>query len=132
LKTRKLIYLAGPISQGSTIANVARADCAMLELIRAGFAVVNPRLTCWAGAAGVMDHPQRVAVAPLPAAHGGFREVTHADWIANCLPVVERADAVLRLPGASVGADLECAHAKEVGVPVLHSIAEVVAFRWLP
>lgn len=124
---RKLIYVAGPISKGDITHNVARAEDAMLVLMKAGFSVINPMLTCWAGAARAMaDHPQRIVVGPEAAGHGGFRDLTHAEWIANCLPMVNVADAVLRLPGESTGADQECAYARHIGIPVYHTVEEVL------
>ena len=41
------------------------------------------------------------------------------------LPWVSVADAVLRLPGESLGADLEVARAEEAGIPVFRSIADL-------
>jgi len=111
-------------------ANVARADAAMLALMRAGFAAVNPALTCYAGAAKAIqdcpDYSERgVGIVPDAKAHGDFRDLTHADWLAMDKAVVERCDAVLRLPGESAVADIETAHAAAVGVPVFYSLASL-------
>jgi hypothetical protein len=40
------------------------------------------------------------------------------EWLKCC-------DAVLRLPGESTGADREVALAKELGIPVYYSIADI-------
>ena len=50
---------------------------------------------------------------------------THAQWLALDLPWLEAADAVLRLPGPSVGAAIECRRARELGIPVYSSIDAV-------
>ena len=42
------------------------------------------------------------------------------------MPWVAVADAVLRLPGLSKGADMETALARNKGVPVFYSIEDVV------
>jgi hypothetical protein len=39
--------------------------------------------------------------------------------------LIERCDAVLRLPGASRGADLDVARAESLGLPVLRSVEEL-------
>ncbi len=121
-----LIYLAGPISKGNIVANVAQADDAMLALMEAGFAVVNPMLTCWAGAGRVLTERPMTYAKPLASAHGGFAYLRHEDWLRNCFPVVARCDAVLRLPGESDGADAEVAFAKSKRIPTFTDLAELV------
>jgi hypothetical protein len=126
----KLVYIAGPIRRGDIDTNVAQADDAMLALMRAGVAVMNPMLSCYAGAARAdLDaggpHCQR---GPHPLAHGGFREMGAGPWLAMDLEVVGRCDAVLRLPGESVGADGETEHARALGIPVFHDLAACVAY----
>lgn len=118
-----MIYLAGPISKGDVQANVARADAAHYELLIWGFAVVNPMLTCWAGWTAASD------TGPSPYAHGAFRQVPYTEWIRCGIAIACRCDAVLRLPGESVGATAECAAAEECGVPVFTSVADLIAWR---
>ncbi len=43
--------------------------------------------------------------------------------------LLSRCDAVLRIPGASRGADLDVAHAIELGLPVFTSIEDIPVFR---
>lgn len=68
---------------------------------------------------------------PLIHAAGGR---THGDEVfqAYQYPVahrlIERCDAVLRLPGASRGADLDVARARALGLPVFHHLDEVPRF----
>ena len=49
-------------------------------------------------------------------------------WMALDFAWVRRCDALLRLDGDSSGADREVRLATELGIPVFHSVAEVV--RW--
>ena len=42
--------------------------------------------------------------------------------------LLSRCDAVLRIPGASRGADMDVAHARELGLPVFTSVDEIRAF----
>ena len=108
----KRIFVSGPISDGGRLgideqsANVLAAEIAGLALIRAGYAPLIPHL-CWY----MVD----------------AAAVDHAAWLAIDLAWLERADAVLRLPGASVGADREVARARELGIPVAASLEELAA-----
>ena len=49
----------------------------------------------------------------------------HATWMDLDMPWVEASDIVLRLPGDSAGADIEVAHARRHGIPVVFSFAEL-------
>jgi len=104
---RPKVYLSGPITKGDRDANFRQAADAHKALMAAGFAVLNPMLTM-----------------RLP---GAFA-IEHDTWIANDLPWVAVADAVLRLPGESKGADIECEHALIHGVPVFHDAVELKRF----
>ena len=42
--------------------------------------------------------------------------------------LLSRCDAVLRIPGASRGADMDVAHARELGLPVFTSIEDIPVF----
>lgn len=119
----KVIYLAGPITKGGILENVARADRAHRELIAFGFAVVNPMLTCWAGWTPGSDP------GPSASAHGAFREVPYETWIRCGIATACKCDAVLRLPGESVGATAECAAAEACGVPVFDSLSDLITWR---
>lgn len=68
--------------------------------------------------------------AALPITHAaGGREQGDAVFHAYQYPVAERlptrCDAVLRLPGASRGADRDVARAQALGLPVYHHIDEL-------
>lgn len=109
---RTRVYIAGPITKGPLEANIRQATEAALALIRAGYAPLCPHLTCYVG--GPVPEV-------LPAG------TTHDDWYEADLPWVEVSDAVLRLPGESVGADLETALAERLGIPVFHSLPALIA-----
>ena len=95
--SRPLVYIACPITLGDRESNFRQACISQKLLMRHGLAVINPALT--------MKVP-------------GAWDIPHDAWMENALPQVARVDAVLRLPGESVGADLECAHARQHGIPV--------------
>jgi hypothetical protein len=80
-------------------------------LIHHGFAPLCPQLTCYING-------------PTPSACGGG--IAHETWLAVDLPWLACADAVLRLPGASRGADTETDLADDLGIPVFKSVADVV------
>jgi hypothetical protein len=108
---RTRVYVAGPISKGPLEQNIRQATDAGMELLRAGFAPLVPHLTCY------MAGP-----APEVLPHGTAVE----DWYGVDLPWVAVADAVVRLPGDSVGADKEVALAKELGIPVYDSVGALL------
>lgn len=65
----------------------------------------------------------------------GHEHTPHDIWMEVDIPWVAVADAVLRLPGESVGADLETGYAEEQGIPVFYGLDEVdlffsVSFIW--
>jgi hypothetical protein len=105
-----VVYISGPITLGDRHANVRQATQAFATLRRHGYAVICPhwsQLAEWA-------HPELVGGLP------------HSEWINNDLPLVERSDAVLRLPGESRGADEECEYALACGIPVYECILDLV------
>jgi len=59
-------------------------------------------------------------------------ELTHADWLKVDFEFIRRCDAVLRLPGESVGAEAEIAEAKRLGIPVFYSGEELIAWATMP
>lgn len=107
---RRLVYLACPITAGNRNVNYFQAIEAERELMFAGFAPQNPAHTM-----------------TLP--FGWQPDVPHTLWLDCCFPLVERCDAVLRLPGYSVGADAEVQHAVRHGVPVFYAVADLAAWR---
>jgi hypothetical protein len=112
---RTRIYIAGPITKGPLADNIRRATEAGVALLRAGYAPLVPHLTCYYGG-------------PVPEVLPcGTRA---EDWWAADLPWVAVSHAVLRLPGESVGADMETALAERLGIPVYHDLGTLI--RELP
>ncbi len=101
---RPRVYISGPITLGDREQNFMQFCNAHRYLMRHGFAVNNPGLTM-----------------KLP----GCWDIAHDDWLENDLPWVEVADAVLRLPGYSEGADEEVWFSRHHDVPVFFSISDL-------
>lgn len=122
------IYIAGPIPLGDMLANLRQADEAFFRLLRAGFAPLCPHWSVFAGSArrepdrSTYDDRSVVIATADPMPNG----TTHADWMNADLPWVQCAHAVLRLPGESVGADREVAHARENLIPVFEDIESLI------
>jgi hypothetical protein len=122
---RKRIYIAGPISKGRLAENVNRATAAFVELAQAGFAPLCPHWSVYAKSCEPVNADPHSDVVKCYGTAAGNDRMEHADWLGVDLPWVEVADAVLRLPGESRGADAEVAHARRVGVPVFTEIEAV-------
>ena len=103
---RTKVYIAGPLSRGDRITNLAQGLQAYRTLMLHGFAPFCPHFSClmpW-----FMD------------------SVTHRDWLDADLPWVAASDAILRLPGDSVGADEEVEHARSLGLPIFYDINDLL------
>lgn len=104
-------YLSGPISNGGRatteerFANSNVSHAYHRQFVESGVAVINPMLT---------QH-----VDP-------FGDVPHGDWLAGDFEIIKRCDCVYRLPGASSGADAECAFAGRHGIPVFEWAVDVI------
>lgn len=98
-KEEKLrIYLSGPITKGNRSLSFYQAAEAQRLLMLEGHAVLNPMLS--------IMHPDGM-------------NIDWQTWIDSDLEWVAVADAIVRLPGESKGADIETAFAREHGIPVL-------------
>lgn len=107
---RLKIYIAGPISKGDLQENINQARDAAEDLIAEGFAPLCPHLTCF-------------LESNTPCRLGTF---THTEWLEVDIPWVLSSDAVLRLPGESLGADMEVEAAKLAGIPIYTDIERLV------
>jgi hypothetical protein len=107
---RLKVYISGPITSGNRNHNFAQAADAQKQLMLAGFAPFNP-----------------MATMTLPFAWDA--DVPHGVWLDCDFPWVAAADAVLRLPGYSVGADAELQHAEKRDVPIFHGIDQLIEWR---
>jgi hypothetical protein len=105
MSNRKRVYIAGPLSQGYRNHNVAVAMAATRELVRLGYAPFCPHLSHFVDLTDALGYD---------------------NWLDVDLAWVVCADAVLRLPGTSNGADMETARAKECGIPVYGSIDDLI------
>ena len=102
---RKRVYIAGPITHGDRDANVKQAVEAARQLIEAGYAPLVPHLHC------LIDWCD---------------EVRYEDRLQVEFPWVAVAEAVVRLPGRSEGSDREVELAWHHGIPVYHSVKELL------
>lgn len=116
--SRIRVYIAGPISKGDLATNINQATQAFLDLAAAGFAPMCPHWSAYSGPA--MRHPVSGMVYAIAGATPN--QMQHADWLAVDLAWVQAADAVLRLPGESAGADQETNEAERLGIPVFDSV----------
>lgn len=132
----KRVYIACPISipdPADPLHNAKQADEVALKLFKAGIAWFNPHLSVYAGGArmvetcgdGCCEGPGADA---HPGAHGGYRDLSHHDWLQMDFAWLDVCHAVLRLLGSSKGADMEEARALEKGIPVFHDIDECIRF----
>lgn len=126
---RKRVYIAGPISRGDLADNVNRATRAFIDLAKAGLAPFCPQWSVYArDDAYRIDRKHEPVQRVLCYGSAQPNELTHDDWLAVDIPWLLAADAVVRLPGESVGADRECTAARQQGIPVFGSVEEVI--RW--
>ena len=105
---RPRLYLSTPITLGNRTMNFATACNTQTELMRLGFAVLNPALSG--------QHPDAW-------------NIPHDTWMENDYPWVAVADVVLRLPGESKGADMETRFAESLGIPVIHRYHDLLAWK---
>lgn len=105
---RPRVYISGPITRGNRTENFRQACNAQAALMGEGFAVMNPMLT--------MMHPEAWTI-------------EHSLWMENDLPWVAVSHVVYRLPGESVGGDMECAHAMNLGIPVFTKYSDVIDWK---
>ncbi len=124
------IYIAGPISRGNLADNINQATEAFVRLAKLGYSPMCPHWNAYAnecdrvyiaGPIGTVDNERCRGYGTT----AGNSQLAHADWLRIDLEWVSVSDAVLRLPGESLGADQEAMHARQKGIPVFHSIEEL-------
>ena len=94
------IYLSQPISKGNANRNFYIGNEVQCRLNLAGHSVFQPGLSV--------------------CNFGAERELTWDDWIyVQDLPWVRVSEIVLRLPGQSIGAEVELTEARRCGIPVV-------------
>lgn len=104
---RKKIYIAGPLTTGCAPVNVRVAMDAHLTLAAHGYAPFCPHFSWFVDPVG--------------------EQLPYESWMEIDFAFVTVCDAVLRLPGESPGADREVRLATELGIPVYHSLDELLA-----
>ena len=102
---RRKVYIASPYTLGDVAMNVKRQIDVSNELIDLGFLPFAP----------LLFHFQHMV---HPRSHEQWMDVD-LGWLAHC-------DVVLRLDGESKGADIEVARAKELGIPVMYNLSELM------
>jgi len=107
--SRPRVYICGPVTTGDMVKNQNDGADAQVELIRRGFAPLNPTLS-------------------LSLSEIHRRRIRHTEWVDVAYAWIECCDAVLRLPGNSVGADLKCDYAVDLGKPVFRSVASLARY----
>jgi hypothetical protein len=127
--SRKIrVYCAGPIRKGDLCENISQADDAFYRLMKTGiFAPMIPHWSCYAGDC----QPAVGALGSVWARADGnahFPDIPGDAYVEMDLAWVRVSEAVLRLPGESVGADLEVQCAKENGIPVFYTVEDVVSW----
>jgi hypothetical protein len=128
---RKKVYICGPISKGDLCHNINQATAAFVALAKAGFAPLCPHWSVYSKPVRrevlTDDDGEQWDALICEATRNGNNQMTHADWMGVDFSWVVSADALLRLPGESTGADLETECAREHGIPVFTSIGELTA-----
>ena len=114
----KVIYLSGPITDGmknpkrsAMLKNVLKAIGIGITLINKGYAPIIPHLDWLFG-----WHPRG-------------KDMTWRQFLDWDLAVIERCDAIYRIPGKSKGADIETLFAKRRGIPVITNIKKLKTYR---
>lgn len=103
---KPLVYVAGPYSAPDPVVNTRTAITVGLELIDSGLVVpLIPHLS-------MLSH----LIDPRPIAY----------WYRYDLDLLDHCAALLRIPGASAGADAEVERAKVLEIPVLDEVGEVL------
>lgn len=99
------VYVAGPITKGNTQHNIHAAIKAGDALMAAGFCPFVPHVDClW----------------DIVSPH------TYEEWCDRDNEWLLQCQAVLRIPGESVGADAEVGLAQRSDIPVFYDIDELI------
>jgi len=115
-RRRLRVYVAGPISKGDVLENVWHGIRVGKRLLRAGLAPYVPHLDAYMTLNAAANFVEG-------ATSDQWRELLEWD-----IEWVLASEAVLRLPGPSHGADLECKVAIEHGIPVFYEEDELMQY----
>jgi len=108
MKRRPLVYIAGPYTNPDPVENTRIAGVCWHRLWASGVvAPICPHLSMY------LDR-----LCGLP----------YEDWMSYDFEVMVRCDAVLRLPGESIGADRETDLAESMGIPVFRDEPDLITW----
>jgi len=107
------IYIAGPYTKKDPCINVNKAIHVANELFDAGYIPFIPHLSHF------------------------WHTITprkYSDWMKIDKAFLKCCDIVVRLPGESKGADIECKLAKKLGIPVIYNYKKLILdkSKWAP
>jgi len=108
--TKPLIYIAGPYTKPDPVLNTRHAVVAAERIEALGTDVFIPHLS-------LLWH----LVSPAP----------YERWCERDNAVLDRCDALFRIPGESVGADAEEERARRLGMPVFSVGDHKAMARWI-
>jgi hypothetical protein len=97
------VYIAGPYTGGDTVVNVRNAILAGMRIRRLGYVPIIPHLFMLAHA---------------------IEPESYEFWMSWDADLLNRCDALIRLPGESSGADDEVTQAEQTYTPVFNSVEE--------
>ena len=100
----KVIYISSPYTKGDQGENVGAQINALHRIMDLGGCPIAPLIYHYAHITRPRSYEEWMAI--------------YEEWMAIDLELVRRADAVLRLPGESAGADREVELAMQLGKPV--------------
>lgn len=100
-----VVYIASPFTKGDKRFNVGRQIGAADRLIEAGFCPIWPLHSYYVD----RFHPR-----------------PYDTWMALCAEWLRRSDILWRLEGESRGADMEVELARQIGIPVVYSLEELM------
>lgn len=99
-----VIYIASPYTKGDQATNVAVQVAAAHRIMDLGHCPIAP----------LLSHYLHI-----------YRQRPWGEWMLADLALLDRSDHVLRLPGESVGADMEVSRARELGISVSFGWSEL-------
>ncbi len=113
MKTRPMVYIAGPLSKGVVALNIRKALEMAERVWDLGMVPVVPHLT---------THFWNCMIP--------HKSTTHKKsfWMAYDFAVLPHCDAMIRIKGISIGADMEEVECHRLGIPVFRSLQEL--FQW--
>jgi hypothetical protein len=129
-----LVFISGPLTHGDLTENIKNAHTAGVELIKRGFSVLIPHDTAFWGNSTLdlgkllaPDYADKVFMTEKD-----IEGIAYETWMHNCFTQIKRCNALLRLPGHSLGGDREVKVAVEHGILVFYSLDELVKyFEWI-